>query len=50
MDYVTLEPHMHVKTRNIIHARLRNREEELVSYYSGDRCVYVKGGFRRVLR
>ena len=26
MDYVTSEPHLHVKNINIIHARLRNRE------------------------
>ena len=49
MDYVTSEPHMHVKNRNIIHAQLRNREGELTSFCSGDRFVYVRGGFRRVL-
>ena len=49
MDYVTLEPHMHVKNINIIHVRLRNRDGELTSFCSGDRFLYVRGGFRRVL-
>ena len=49
MDYIISQPGMHVKNRNMIHARLRNREGELTSFYSGDRFLYIKGGFRRAL-
>ena len=49
MDYVYSQPDIHVKTRNMIHARLRNKAGQLTPFHSGDRFIYVRGGFRRAL-
>ena len=49
MDYVYSQPDIHVKTRNMIHPRLRNKSGQLTPFHSGDRFIYVRGGFRRAL-
>ena len=49
MDYVQSQEGIHVKTRNIIHARIRNKAGQLTAFYSGDRFIYVRAGFRRAL-
>ena len=49
MDYVHSQPDIHVKTRNMIHARLRNKAGQLTPFHSGDRFIYVRGGFRSAL-
>ena len=42
-------PDMNVHTRCLIPVRLRNINRELTPYLSGDRFLYVRGDFRRVL-
>ena len=49
LDYLYSQPDIQIKTRNVIHARIRNQNRELTSYYSGDRFVYVRGGMKRAL-
>ena len=49
MDYVQSQEGMHVKTKSIIHARIRNKAGQLTAFYSGDRFIYVRAGFRRAL-
>ena len=48
-DYLLSQPDMKIKTRQIIHAKIRNQNGELTPYYSGDRFVFVQQSFKRVL-
>ena len=49
LKYMYSSPDMYVHTKRIIPARLRNKKRELTPYLSGDRFLYVRGDFRRVL-
>ena len=49
MDYVQSQEGIHVKTRSVIHARIKNKAGKLTGFYSGDRFIYVQAGFRRAL-
>ena len=49
LKYMYSIPDMKVQTKRIIPARLRNNKRELTPYLSGDRFLYVRGDFRRVL-
>ena len=49
LKYMHSLPDMKVQTKRIIPARLRNNKRELTPYLSGDRFLYVKGDFRRIL-
>ena len=49
LDYVYSCGDIQVKTKAILHARMRNHNGELTPFYSGDRFIYIKGGCRRTL-
>ena len=49
MDYVQSQEGIHVKTRSVIHARIRNKAGQLTAFYSDDRFISVRAGFRRAL-
>ena len=49
LDYVYSRPQIHIKTKNILYARMRGSDRELTPFYSGDRFIYIKGGCKRVL-
>ena len=49
LKYMYSSPDIKVHTKHIIPTRLRNKKRELTPYLSGDRFLYVRGDFRRVL-
>ena len=49
LKYMYSLPDVNVQTKHIIPARLRNEKSELTPYLSGDRFLYIRGDFRRVL-
>ena len=49
MDYVQSQEDIHVHTRSVIHARIRNKAGQLTAFNSGDRFIYVRAGFRCAL-
>ena len=49
LDYLYSCPDIHVKTRQVLHARMRDSNRELTPFYSGERFIYIKGGCKRAL-
>ena len=49
LEYMYSNPDIKIQTKRIIPARLRNHKRELTPYLSGDRFLYIRGDFRRVL-
>ena len=41
LDYLYSQPDIHVKNRNLIHARIRNKKRELTPFHSGERFFYM---------
>ena len=46
LDYLYSQPDIHVKHRNLIHARMRNKNTELTHFHSGDRFLYDRGDMK----
>ena len=49
LDYLYSTPEVKLQNKKVIPARIRNQKSELTPYLSGDRFIYVRGDFRRVL-
>ena len=47
LDYLYSCPDIRIKTKNILHARMRNANRELTPFYSGERFIYINGGCKR---